>query len=131
MATLSVDTCFLIDHQREVERRRPGKVQRFLQSHPEDRFAVCATAWGEYLAGFEGPEVPFVVEVRRHLVLLPLDEAAAEVYGRLFRSLKEQGRLIAANDLWIAACAVALGLPLVSRNGAEFGRVPGLVVLGY
>lgn len=131
MALLSIDTCFLIDHQREVARRQPGPAMQFLHAHPNDRFSACATAWGEYLAGFDDPAHPFVAAVRRQLEIIPVDEAASRTYARLFRSLKQQGALIGANDLWIAAAAVARKIPLVSRHGSEFGRVPGLMVLVY
>jgi predicted nucleic acid-binding protein len=41
------------------------------------------------------------------------------------------GLLIGANDLWIAATALAFGKPVVTRNLREFQRVPGLTVLDY
>jgi predicted nucleic acid-binding protein len=34
-----------------------------------------------------------------------------------------------ANDLWIAACAVHHGLPLVTGNPRHFAGLPGLTVL--
>ena len=49
----------------------------------------------------------------------------------LTRGLRRQGRLIGANDLWIAAASVQHGLPLVTANPAEFGRVDGLQVMAY
>ncbi len=131
MATLTVDTCFLIDHQREVECRRAGPAQAFFRAHPDDCFAVSSVAWGEYLAGFDSAEDEFVVAVRQRLSVLAVDEAVAAAYSRVFRALKGRGELIGANDMWIAACAVAHDLALVSRNGSEFRRVPGLRVLVY
>lgn len=52
-------------------------------------------------------------------------------YGQTFRYLKANGLLIGANDLWIAATAVAFQKPLVTRNVQEFRRVPRLEVMGY
>jgi len=40
--------------------------------------------------------------------------------------LERVGTPIGANDLWIAAHALASGLILVSNNLREFSRVPGL-----
>ena len=49
-------------------------------------------------------------------------------YGRLRARLAAAGQLIGPNDLWIAAHARSLGLPLISHNLREFQRVPGLAV---
>lgn len=59
---------------------------------------------------------------------LPFDDAAAERYGQLRAGLKQAGNLIGANDLLIAASALADGLVLVTHNTREFSRVPGLVL---
>jgi tRNA(fMet)-specific endonuclease VapC len=42
--------------------------------------------------------------------------------------LRRGGRFIGANDLMIAAIALANDLTLVARNVAEFERVPGLLI---
>ena len=39
--------------------------------------------------------------------------------------------LIGTNDLWIAATALAHSMPEVTRNSAQFARVPGLDVVAY
>ena len=49
-------------------------------------------------------------------------------YGTLRAHLAAAGQLIGPNDLWIAAHALSLGLPLISHNLREFERVPGLAV---
>lgn len=52
----------------------------------------------------------------------------ARRYGKLRASLAAAGQLIGPNDLWIAAHALSLGLPLITHNRREFGRVPELAV---
>ncbi len=59
---------------------------------------------------------------------VPFDEAAAEQYGILRTQLQRAGALIGANDLLIAATALANDFTLVTRNAAEFVRVAGLRV---
>ena len=58
--------------------------------------------------------------------VVDLDADVARQYGRLRAHLLSIGRPIGPNDLWIAAHALALDLPLVTHNLSEFRRVPGL-----
>src|SRR5690349_20757024 len=60
------------------------------------------------------------------LDILPLEPPADVVYGRLRASLEVKGRTIGANDLLIAAHALALGYTLVTDNEREFSRIDGL-----
>jgi len=70
-------------------------------------------------------------EVRELLVRLeakPLEAPADEHYARLRTDLEGQGRPIGANDMLIAAHALALEATLVTDNEREFRRVEGLAV---
>ena len=52
----------------------------------------------------------------------------AEAYGRIRADLERRGATIGANDLMIAATALANHATLVTHNTAEFSRVPDLAV---
>jgi predicted nucleic acid-binding protein len=53
--------------------------------------------------------------------VVPLaDEGVAAEYGYLRASTESVGQPIADNDLWIAACATANGLPLATLNRRHF-----------
>jgi len=60
------------------------------------------------------------------LDIQPWDAPADERYGEIRALLQGKGKLIGANDLFIAAHALALDATLVSDNTREFSRVPGL-----
>ena len=60
--------------------------------------------------------------------VIDLDAEVARRYGRPRAHLRSIGRPIGPNDLWIAAHALARGVPLVTHDVSEFGRVPGLPV---
>ncbi len=60
--------------------------------------------------------------------VIDLNADVGRRYGTLRAHLAAAGRLIGPNDLWIAAHALSLDLPLVSHNLREFERVPGLAV---
>ena len=57
---------------------------------------------------------------------LAFDDGCADTYGRIRFGLQRQGTPIGANDLLIAAIALAHGATLVTANTREFGRVVGL-----
>lgn len=59
---------------------------------------------------------------------LPLDDAVISHYCATRLALERIGKPIGPNDLFIAAHALALDLPLVTDNLREFSRVPGLRV---
>jgi len=130
MGLISLDTTFLIDWSRP--RGRTGAAVRdFLAAHDQDHFALCMTALGEFAAGLENPRSNALALARAKFNVLHSDEEVAMTYRDIFRFLKVRGQLIGANDLWIASHAVRHGVPCVTRNAEEFGRVPGLVVLSY
>ncbi len=130
-AGLIAETTFLVDLERERRRETTGPAHRFLASHADARLYVTFTIAGELAAGaslaersaWEGRLAPFHV--------LPCTLDVCWEYGRAFLHLQRTGRLIGANDLWIAATAVAHGLPVVTSNADHYHRVSGLEVVGY
>jgi predicted nucleic acid-binding protein len=129
---LIFDTTFLIDFQRERLRgEADGRAHRFLAVHADAAMALPVVALGEFAEGFADPNDPVLRQTARHFDLLPVDDATAYCCADITRRLRRNGRLIGSNDLWIAACALRHGRPLVTRNAAEFGRVPGLEVSVY
>jgi tRNA(fMet)-specific endonuclease VapC len=60
------------------------------------------------------------------LEVLPLEAPADVVYGLLRARLERNGTPIGANDLLIAAQALAVGCTVVTDNESEFARVDDL-----
>lgn len=63
--------------------------------------------------------------------LLTIDDHVAAAWGRLRVHLAQAGRRLNVNDLWIAATAVANGLPVVTQDDdfAPLNGVTGLTVV--
>jgi predicted nucleic acid-binding protein len=57
--------------------------------------------------------------------LLPIDADAATEWSRLRYRLAEVQRRVNVNDLWIAAIALANGLPIVTQD-ADFSQLEDL-----
>jgi predicted nucleic acid-binding protein len=128
---LILETTFLIDLEREHHRGAPGPAVTFLESNPDARLYLPFIVAGELAAGlsmrhrarWEAFLAPFYV--------LPSTAEVSWQYGRAYRHLQDNGTLIGANDLWIAATGLAYRMPVVTRNVDHFRRVPGLDVEPY
>lgn len=64
-------------------------------------------------------------------MIIPYNLDVCVAYGRLALEKTPAGsdRTIAANDRWIAACAIHHGLPLVTNNAQHFVGITGLAVI--
>jgi tRNA(fMet)-specific endonuclease VapC len=67
-----------------------------------------------------------LAEFKTFVPVLPIPEAAGNIYGIIRASLEFRGKLIGNNELWIAAHAKAANLTIVTNNEREFKRIPGL-----
>ena len=104
--------------------------RRFARSAPGS-LAISIITWGELCFGAAKSADPArahtLLEVfAREVGVLDMPVAAGWHYGDLRALLQGAGTPIGNNDLWIAAHALALGVPLVSNNARDFERVPGL-----
>ncbi len=62
-------------------------------------------------------------------IIVPYDLELCKQYGRLKASLLDTGTVVAANDLWIATCAIRHSVPLVTHNYKHFEHIPGLQII--
>lgn len=62
------------------------------------------------------------------ITVLPFDTPAERAYADIRTDLERRGMPISANDLFIAAHALALDATLVTDNEREFSRIEGLKV---
>ena len=54
------------------------------------------------------------------MIVLPYSEDVARTWGQISADAIQRGRPRPANDTWIAACALAYGLPLATLNAKDF-----------
>ena len=126
-----IDTSVLIDHERgrlDLEERIRGR--------EEETFFLSVVTASELLHGVHRAKdrvtrarrSAFVEGVLGSMPLLPIEIATARMHARLWADLAEEGCVIGAHDLWLAAVCLAHGLRMATANVREFGRVPALVV---
>lgn len=129
MAVL-IDTSVLVDAE-----RRSGAGLRAVTGG-EDRAISVVTA-SELLHGVHRAadatvrmrRLAYVERVIERLEPLPISMRVARAHAEIWARLEADGALIGAHDLWIAATALAHGMPVATLNARHFERVPGLQVL--
>jgi tRNA(fMet)-specific endonuclease VapC len=109
-----------------------GRVASTAMSRGSDRICTSIVVAGELWHGVEnsGSERlrATVTATLADLPVLDLRAPAEFVYASIRTTLQRQGVLIGANDLWIAAHAMAEGLTLVTNDVTDFSRVEGLAI---
>ncbi len=129
-------TLYLLDSDTCVEllrNRNQHVAQRFRAISPTDLRLSSVVLSELYFGVFKSPpthqgaNLSTLVTLVSGITIVPFDEAAAEVCGRIRADLESQGLPIGAYDIQIAATALAQ-LTLVTHNPKHFGRVPGLAL---
>lgn len=128
---LIVESSFLIDLEREHGRAKPGTAIEFLEANEGARLYLTFTVAGEMASGVSPANRAKWESFLGAFYVLQSNAEVCWRYGHLYRFLKDNGRLIGGNDLWIAATALAYNMPVVTKNLEHFKRVPGLEVEGY
>jgi predicted nucleic acid-binding protein len=67
-------------------------------------------------------------ELARQFEPLPIDEHVSEAWALLVAKLRAEGRKAPVNDTWIAATALAHGLPVATQD-ADYDTMPDLEVI--
>lgn len=59
---------------------------------------------------------------------LPVDEAVSDAWALLVSRLRQAGRKVPVNDSWIAATAIANGVPIVTQD-SDYDAMPDVEVI--
>jgi len=114
--------------------RRHGVRERARQAIADGhRIGICVPVLAELHYGVEySASVERNRELLRRaladLILWPLTERAAEVYGQIRAELRRAGRVIQTVDLMVAAIALSLNRCVVVSSDSDLTAVPGLSV---
>ena len=127
MKQILVDTNFYVAFKRE----QGSAVAQLRQA---EYIGMSTVVLGELLAGFRCGRRES--ENRRELdqfldsprvEVLGIDEETSEFYAGVFRALRDKGRPIPSNDLWIAATSLRHGLALATLD-EHFRHIDGLLL---
>ncbi|HSQ86462.1 MAG TPA: type II toxin-antitoxin system VapC family toxin [Desulfobacterales bacterium] len=97
-----------------------------------EQIGISVISIGELLSGFKGggrekknrEELEIFLDSSR-VVVYPVDEDTSEFYAEIINNLREIGKPVPTNDVWIAAIAFQNGLKLFTKD-IHFKTIPGL-----
>jgi len=84
---------------------------------------------GAYARGWGSQRVAELERWLRSIVVLPYDAEVSRHWGQLSADCQRRGRIIPANDAWIAACCLSQMVPLMTLNRRHFSDVDGLALV--
>ena len=125
-----LDTNFLVGLWRQP---KSGIERRFLDANPDAGMLLPWVVRAEFLCGavLAAHDLDRVAAFLANYPVIWPDEAMLSVYAMTFATLRRSRLQVGANDLWIAAAAIAHQLPLLTRNVRELSRVAELKVIDY
>ena len=112
-------------------RGKSESIQKALQNQSPQNIKLPSVVKAELLFGAHKSQNPrkaleIVEDTISPYEVIPFDNAASGVYGRIRAELEAEGKIIGANDLIIAATVLSRGGTLVTNNTKEFERIKGL-----
>jgi len=113
---------------------RNGVLERAIEEqYKGHRIGICVPVLGELWSGVEGSltrerNLRLLRAALTKLVVWPYDNAAAEIFGRLFIQLRRIGRPMQQIDVQAAAIAFALGDTTVVTVDSDLFDIPDLQV---
>ena len=124
---LDTDTCIYV-----INKRPQSVFDRFKQERVGN-IGLSSISLSELRYGAEkspnpGKNLMALEDFITPLEILEYGEEEAEEYGRIRSHLEKRGEPIGSMDMLIAAHAKSLGVTLVTNNGREFKKVPGLPI---
>ena len=126
-----LDTVVLIDLEREITRGKAGPAMGALARFANQELFLTPTIAGELAAGESMRKHDVWSQFIEPFTLLTINSQVCWKYGELYRALRSKGTMIGANDLWIAATALAYDEALLSRNSSDFNKISKLKLETY
>jgi predicted nucleic acid-binding protein len=128
---MHLDTCFLIDLQKERRDKREGVAHGFLRSHGSERMEISPVVAMEYLEGFPDDRIGKALRFLNAFAWVEIGRPTVVRASRLRRRLRQSGNLIPDADIVIAAGAMEADAALVTQNTDHFSRIEGLRLIDY
>lgn len=130
---LIIDTCVFIKSERNKTTTNFTKWEKYLDIYISS-VTVSELLVGVHRANSEPLRARrsiFVENIVNEIAVLSFNFDTAHIHADLYAYLLNNGSIIGAHDLIIAATAIANNCALLTTNIKEFTRIPGLEVVNY
>jgi tRNA(fMet)-specific endonuclease VapC len=119
-----VDTSILIDYYRKTDKANTIWMGLVKQGY---EFVISAITKYELFSGATESQLTFWNDVLQIVSVIPFDSSCVDTAVTINQQLKR--KQIAIADLFIAATAVNIGLPIATLNKKHFERVDELIIV--
>ncbi|MDI9365346.1 MAG: type II toxin-antitoxin system VapC family toxin [Flavobacterium sp.] len=121
-----VDTSILIDYYRKTDKGNTIWMGLVKQGYD---FVISAITKYELFSGATESQLTFWNDVLQIISVIPFDSSCVDTAVTINQQLKRKRKQIAIADLFIAATAVTIGLPIATLNKKHFERVDELIIV--
>jgi len=121
-----VDTSILIDYYRKTDKANTIWMGLVKQGY---EFVISAITKYELFSGATESQLTFWNDVLQIISVIPFDSSCVDTAVTINQQLKRKRKQIAIADLFIAATAVTIGLPIATLNKKHFERVDELIIV--
>ena len=121
-----VDTSILIEYYRRTDKSKSVWINLIDESY---EFAISVITKYELYSGATQSQINFWDTIISTILVIPFDESCVDTAVKLNSSLKKKRKQIDIADLFIAATAVNLHLPIATLNKKHFERIDALTLV--
>jgi len=123
---IAIDACVLIEFLRAKDKSKTMYAKLARGVVP---LFISTIVLFEVRAGLNAINQECLMGLLRKITCLPFDVRTAEIAADLSRTLRNNRIQVESSDLFIAATAIAHGVPLATLNQKHFERIDELVLI--
>ena len=129
-----LDTTFFAD----LFRKNPAAEKKLYELANETELVsttvmtIAELYYGAYKSKNVSDEMRNVAAVLDSFLILEMNPEGAKIFGEILSTLEKKGQTIPDRDILIGAISLSKGEEtIVTRNGKDFARIPGLKIVTY
>ena len=124
--SIFIDSNLLIEHMRAKDKSNTTFAGIW---HPDRELRISTVVEYEVELGMTASHRTLWSSILAELTVVPFTSSVARMACKVKHNLKAKGKQIDLADLFIAATAIANGLPLATLNRKHFDNIDGLKLI--